>query len=71
MKLTLKRAIEEQGSFEHKTVKNADGSRLRARRNGKTKTWKTRPGDFRIPCKHGLYDYFYITQENASDWDLV
>lgn len=41
-------------------LKNADKTRMRARRNGKTKTWKTRPEDFQIPIKHGLYDYGYI-----------
>lgn len=35
------------------------------RRNGKTKTWKTRPGQFQIPVKHGLYNYAYITQDDA------
>lgn len=35
------------------------------RRNGKTKIWKTRPGEFRIPIKHGLYDYSYLTDKNA------
>ena len=46
------------------------------RRNGRTKTWKTRPGEFRIPVKYGLYQYGYIfhstahlyhTEENCSD----
>jgi hypothetical protein len=27
------------------------------RRNGKTRTWKTRPNDFYLPVKHGLWDY--------------
>jgi len=30
------------------------------RRNGATKTWKTRPNDFRVPIKHGLYEYGQI-----------
>ena len=32
------------------------------RRNGKTQTWKTRPEEFRVPVKHGLYSYGQITQ---------
>lgn len=36
----------------------------RWRRNGRTKTWKTRPGEFRIPVKHGLRSYGYITEYN-------
>ena len=61
--------------FYHKTLKNADGSPLRGRVNGKCKTWKTRPDDFRLPMKHGLYDYFYISggegfphTANAGQW---
>lgn len=65
------RHIHTATQFEHKTLKNSDGSRLRARRNGATKTWKTRPGDFRIPFKHGLYDYGYITQDNHLEWVAV
>lgn len=54
--------------FEHVTEKNADGTPLRARRNGKTQTWKTRPGDFRIPAKYGLKVTFDITHMTAHLW---
>lgn len=56
--------------FHHKTLKNADGTPVRCRVNGKCKTWKTRPEDFRLPVKHGLYQCFYITQHNAKDWTM-
>lgn len=46
--------------------RNADGTCQRWRRNGVTKTWKTRPNDFRIPVRYGLYVYGYITQDNAD-----
>lgn len=36
------------------------------RRSGKTKTWKTRPGEFRIPIKHGLYYNAQLTHEHAQ-----
>lgn len=65
------RRIHTANSFEHKTLTNADGTRLRARRNGRTQTWKTRPGEFRIPCKHGLYDYFNITHLDHEEWVIV
>ena len=39
----------------------------RWRRNGQTKTWKTRPDAFRVPVKHGLYAYGAITE---ADLDL-
>lgn len=38
------------------------------RRNGRTQTWKRSPGKFRVPVKHGLYDYHEITEQNAADF---
>ncbi len=60
--------------FEHVSAKNADGTPVRARRNGKTRTWKTRPGLFQIPVKYGLKSCFYIDNfeyQNAGDWNVV
>lgn len=37
-----------------------------ARVNGKCQTWVTRPGDFRLPVKHGLYESGEVTQANAA-----
>jgi hypothetical protein len=37
------------------------GKWWKVRRNGQTKRWKTRPEEFRIPIKMGLYNYGYIT----------
>lgn len=45
---------------------NADGSPMSYRRNGKTQLWKTRPDDFRIPVKRGLYEYGEITPHNMD-----
>lgn len=42
---------------------DSDGKRWR--RNGRTQTWKTRPGEFRIPVKHGLYAYGQIRETQA------
>jgi hypothetical protein len=56
--------------FYHMSMKNADGTALQARRNGKTQTWKTRPAEFRVPVKHGLYDYDQITERNACSWTM-
>lgn len=58
-------------NFEMVSHKNADGTPVRWRRNGKTKTWKTRPAEFSIPVKHGLYDYGYITQDNAHEFNVA
>jgi hypothetical protein len=41
------------------------------RRNGATKVWKTRPTEFKIPCKDGLYAYLYITHDNAHEFFTV
>lgn len=38
----------------------------RWRRNGATKTWKTRPNEFRIPIKWGLRTGWYLTQSNQE-----
>lgn len=44
--------------------KNADGTCVRWRVNGAIKTWKTMPGRFQIPVKHGLRDFGYVTEKN-------
>ena len=67
MPITLTQALT-VSRFEHVSIKNANGTPLRARRTGKTKTWKTRPDEFSVPVKYGMYASFYITQENANEW---
>lgn len=54
--------------LEHVHNKDSRGQPMRCRVNGKVVFWKTRPEDFRIPVKYGLYHCFYITPTNASDW---
>lgn len=55
-------------NFHHVSATNADKTPVRARRNGKTQTWKTRPTEFKIPVKYGLKACFYITNDNAHEW---
>lgn len=43
----------------------------RWRRNGKTQTWVTRPDEFKIPVKFGLYQYGYITELNAIHFHVA
>jgi len=50
----------------HVSNRNADGTPQRWKVNGAPKTWKTRPDEVRVPVKHGLYNYGYIT-ENILD----
>lgn len=40
------------------------------RRNGMTKTWKTRPQEFRIPVKCGLRTCGVIDHNNLNDSSL-
>jgi hypothetical protein len=41
------------------------------RRNGATQTWKTRPGEFRIPVKYGLRGYGQIYHTDASRFHVA
>jgi hypothetical protein len=47
----------------------------RVRRNGRTQTWKTRPGEFRIPVVAGLNVYGEITHRSrfgpGGDFKIV
>ena len=54
----------------HQYMRDSKGAPLRARVNGQCQLWKTRPTEFKIPVKHGLYDSGYITDKNAGDWCL-
>lgn len=53
------------------TKKNKDGTPVRWRVSGKVQTWKTRPNEFKIPVKHGLYDNGYVTHENYTIFSLT
>lgn len=55
----------------HVTKLNRDNTPLRVRVTGKVQTWKTRPDEFKIPVKYGLYDSGYITQDNADYWVIA
>lgn len=57
--------------FTHVVAKNRDGTPFRCRANGQCQTWKTRPEEFKLPVKHGLRDCFYITHDNAKEWEAV
>lgn len=55
----------------HATEKDSRGNPRICRVNGKCQTWKTRPLEFSLPVKQGLYATGYITQDNAKDWTPV
>lgn len=70
--ITIEQAVAANYSqeFHHVTIKNRDKTPARCRVNGTCKTWKTKPGEFRLPVKHGLSQCFYITNSNAADWTI-
>ena len=44
--------------------RNSDGTPERWKVNGKVKRWKREPSRFRVPIKHGLYNYDYLEPDN-------
>jgi hypothetical protein len=43
---------------------------IKWRVNGTIKLWKRDPARFQLPIKHGLYDYAYLTNDNACLFSL-
>lgn len=43
---------------------------VRVRVSGQCQTWKTRPHEFRLPVKYGLYESGAITHVNAGDFHM-
>ncbi len=44
---------------------------VRVRPSGRCQTWKTRPDEFRLPVKYGLYESGEITQRNNDSFHLA
>ncbi len=44
---------------------------VRVRPSGRCQTWKTRPNEFRLPVKYGLYESSAITHDNADQFHLA
>ena len=68
--LTQAKQLQYGDYIHHVTTKNADGTPLRAKINGKPQTWKTRPNKIRLPCKHGLKNTFQLFEYDLKDWNL-
>lgn len=54
----------------HAKNKNADGTKQRWKVNGKVKTWKRDKSKVKVPLKHGLYNYDYLTEKELDLIDL-
>lgn len=50
---------------------DSNGTAAHCRVSGKVQLWKTRPNDFKVPVKRGLYDNGYITPDNAVRFSLI
>lgn len=57
--------------FHMKNEKNADGTPVRWRVMGKIRTWKTRPNEFMIPVKNGMYRHCYITEADLDLFEMI
>lgn len=49
---------------------NRKGDPARYRVNGAVQTWKRDPSRVRVPLKHGLYAYDYLTEDNLHWYTL-
>lgn len=50
----------------HTKNTNADRTPQRWKVNGQVKTWKRTPEKVRVPVKHGLYRYDYLTEDDLN-----
>jgi len=50
----------------HTKNKNAKGEPQKWRVSGKPKVWKTRPNEVKVPVKHGLFQFDYLTQDRLN-----
>lgn len=69
-KISLKtvKALKHDDILHQNVGKNADGTCIRWRVTGKVKLWKTRPEDFKVPIKHGMWNFWYLTPSNVEDF---
>ena len=50
---------------------SADGRKIiTVRVNGRCQTWRTRPAEFRLPIKYGMWEYGEITHNDTERWSL-
>ena len=52
----------------HKKFKNADGTAMRFKVNGKVKTWKRSTKKVKVPLKRGMYEFGYMDEDNLSEF---
>lgn len=62
--------LEEAKNLKPGTIVREKNSHRRWKVNGKPKLWKTRPNEVKVPVKHGLYTFGYLTQDNIHLFEL-
>jgi len=67
MAITLEQAKNlRHGQTLYGSTYNRKGQPHQWRVNGQVKTWKRDPSRVRVPIKHGLYAYDYITEHDLD-----
>lgn len=56
--------------FSNRYTQYGGKSPLKVRVTGKVQTWVTRPDEFKVPVKLGLYDSGYITHTDHQFWEF-
>lgn len=54
--------------FWHRHQRHADGSPIRVQVSGKCLKWESKPNEFKLPVRYGLFQTLYITEHNATDF---
>lgn len=57
-------------TIHHISNRNADSTPQRWSINGEVKTWKRSPDRVKVPLKHGLYVFDYLTEANLQEFTL-
>jgi len=63
--LTFAEAVALRGG-DHVQFVTRHGTVANAKVNGAPQTWKTRPGECRIPLKYGMYEFFNAWYRNGE-----
>jgi len=69
MNLDQAKKLRKGDQIHHIEYKNSDGTPQRYRITS-IKTWKTRPDQIRLGIGRGLYEHYYITEEELKFYDI-
>ena len=62
--------VEHGTILSHSFLVDYDGSPSQCRVTGSCKTWKHNIEKFQLPVKRGLYEYFYVSEDNKNQWEI-